>query len=443
MPKTNSALSVFAACGLPAETLDRLARETGFCKRSGGKINPADFLAQFCAESIQGTVSNNDIAAAIHTHTGVSVSRQAYWLRLGDECLAFFQAVLAELIRSKLDPVVRTLCPLFKRVLIQDSTIIQLPAKLFACFSGVKNATTSACNARIQGIYDLCSGRFVHFSIDPYSKNDLWAAPEIQVERGDLVLRDRGYFVLSTIAANKAKGADTISRYKAKTALYDARTHVKIDLLRLLTLHGQVDRIILAGENKDVRVRLLAVPVPEDVANLRRMKAKKETKGHQPSEEVLALMSWSIFIVTVEDTRITSILIMTLYRLRWRIENIFKTWKSFFSFAKVHPVAENHLRILLTARLIMISICFHHAFVPLCDAIRRHTNKQLSLIKFMRYVQKNTTQLPRLLARRFWKTQWLKEIARFCAYDKRKRQNFIDTVHAVFSDLTMAIAPLA
>jgi hypothetical protein len=442
MPKVHSAVSVFSACGLSAEAIDRLARETEFSKRSGGKINATDFLAHFCAEAIKGTVSNNDIAAAVQTHTGVSASRQAYWLRINDECLAFFKAVLAELIRSKLVPVAWKLCPLFKRVLIQDSTIIQLPAKLFECFSGVKNATTTACNARIQGIYDLCTGRFIQFSIDSYSKNDLAAAPDIPVEAGDLVLRDRGYFLLSTIAANKAKGADTISRYKHRTSLYDTQTQEKLDLLALLTKHGKIDRMVLAGENKDIRLRLLAVPVPEEVANLRRMKAKKET-NHMLSAEVLALMSWSIFIVTIENTTITITEIMALYGLRWRIENIFKTWKSFFNFDKVHQVSENQLRILLLARLIMISICFHHAFVPLYHAILRHSNKQLSLMKFMRYLRQNPSQLPRFLVKGFWNIHLLDAVARFCTYDKRKRRNFVDNVCSIFAGLLIIPVHLA
>ncbi len=438
-----SALSVFSACELSSEVIERIARETGFSKRSGGKISASDFLANFCAESIKGTVSNNDIAAAIHAHTGVSASRQAYWERINDDCLMFFKAILAELIRSKLSSVVWTLCPLFKRILIQDSTIIQLPARLFECFSGVKNAATTTCNARIQGIYDLCSGRFIQFSIDPYSKNDLSVASNIQVEPGDLVLRDRGYFLLSTIAAHKAKGADTISRYKHKTALYDVQTQDPIDLLTLLTQRDKADMLVLAGENKNVRVRLLAVRVPEEVANLRRMKAKKEYKGHNPSAEVLALMSWSIFIVTVENTAITITEVMALYRLRWRIENIFKTWKSYFSFDKVHQVSENQLRTLLTARLIMISICFHHAYLPLCNAILQHAKKQLSLMKFMRYVRKNLSLLPRLMVKSFWSIQMLGAVARYCTYDRRKRRNFVDNVHAVNADISTILIPLA
>ena len=87
----------------------------------------------------------------------------------------------------------------YKRILIQDSTVIRLPLKLFGVFSGVKNAAGSVCNARIQGIYDLIAGEFVYFSIDPYSKNDTVASIDIPVRKGDLVLRDRGYFNLTAV----------------------------------------------------------------------------------------------------------------------------------------------------------------------------------------------------------------------------------------------------
>jgi Transposase DDE domain len=391
MAEAGSAVSVFSACGLTEEVVEGLARLSGFLKRAAGKIKPLPFLAYFCLQAIKGTVSTNDLAAAIESGTGASASRQAYWLRINEACQTFFQAVLGVVIERKVDPVPPAVGTLFKRILLHDSTVVQLPAKLFGAFSGVKNGTAvAACNARIQNVYELLSGRFLHFSIDPYSKNDLLAAPEIPVQPGDLVLRDRGYFVLSTIAKHKAIGVDTISRYKHKTTLYDKETRKPIDLLDMLKRRGKVDQIVLAGKDMQLRLRLVAVPVPEEVANLRRMKAKKEVRGHNPSAEILELMSWSIFVLTVEDPSLTPTMIMQLYGLRWRIENIFKTWKSSFNFDKIHQVSEVQLQVLLTARLIMIVIAYQRAFLPLCQTILRRSQKQLSLMKFMRYISQNT-----------------------------------------------------
>jgi hypothetical protein len=323
----------------------------------------------------------------------------------------------------------------FKRILVQDSTIIQLPAKLFPSFSGVTNHAVTVCNARIQGVSDLCAGQFISFSIDPYSYNDLLAAPQIEAQPGDLVLRDRGYFLIENIGELKKRGIDTISRYKHTTAFYDPETKAEIDLLSLLSHRETVDMIVLAGKMKNIRVRLLAAPVPEELANLRRMKAKKQAKSYTPSTEVLQLMSWSIFIVTIESPKLTITHVMRLYRLRRRIENIFKTWKSYFSFNQLHQVLKRQLLVLLSARLIVISLSYYHAYTPLSREILQQNNRQLSLMKFMCYVQKNPLLLPQLLNPQKWTTRLLGPIAYYCTYDKRRRTNFIDHLEAILNEL--------
>jgi len=84
------------------------------------------------------------------------------------------------------------------------------------------------------------------------------------------------------------------------------------------------------------KARIAAELVKEDIANQRRMKAKKESGGKNPSKELPALMSGTIFIVTFKTEKFTFEMILKLYGLRWRIENIFKTWKSHCSFSKIH-----------------------------------------------------------------------------------------------------------
>ena len=147
-------------------------------------------------------------------------------------------------------------------------------------------------------------------------------------------------------------------------------------------------------------------------------------KGHAPSQDILMLMSWTIFITTITDPTITFKDFFTLYGLRWRIENIFKTWKSNFNFAKVHNVSEHQLRVLLTARFIMIIIFYQKLYLPLSQEIRKTTTKQLSLMKFMRYITQNIEILPELLDQRMWTTNSLEALVRYCTYDKRKRVNF-------------------
>jgi len=433
MKKKSDPFDLFSCAGLDREKVRQLAFGTGFCQRDSGKISAPDFLVHLCLESVSGTVSYNDLAARVEAQTGIAASRQAYWERTDEPCVRFFQSVLEHVMLSKCDPVdIESIKRRgrFKRILLQDSTIIKLPLRLFEVFSGVKNAHAAVCNARIQGIYDLLSGHFVHFSIDPYSKNDQAATLEIPVQAGDLVLRDRGYFRIQAVEAHKRAGADSINRYKHLTTLYDPATGQKINLLELLTRNGSVDMLVSAGTEQTIAIRLIAFPAPEETANLRRMKAKKEM-NYPPSRELLQLMSWTIFLTTITDPSVTFKEIAALYALRWRIENIFKTWKSYFNFQKVHNVPEIQLRVLLKARLIMITLAYQRLFVPLLRQLSRTCGKSVSLIKLMRYITQNLDLLPTYLRSPTPSLQLCEAVLRYCTYEKRHRPNFITEMEAI------------
>ena len=198
------------------------------------------------------------------------------------------------------------------------------------------NQSTKLCNARIQGVYDILNEQFISFSIDKYSKNDLKAAPELTLEQGDLSLRDRGYLINDEIQRHINAGADCIYRYKNKMCLLDTVTEKPLNLLAILKNKSFLDlKVKLNNKDKTV-VRLVAIPVTEEIANKRRMKAKKEKKT-PPSTEYLKLLSWSIYLTTILVEQANYKEIFKLYCLRWRIEIIFKSWKSNMNFDGATP----------------------------------------------------------------------------------------------------------
>lgn len=412
---------------LSVETVRRIACETKFVERCWKKISPEDFLDYFCVESVNGTVSYNDLAGKIAIEEGHSASRQAYFDRMDDDCVMFFKRILEEVMKTKYDTGEITDSEFsrnYKRILIQDSTIIRLPQKLFEIYSGVKNAGISVCNARIQGVYDLLSGEFVYFSIDTYSKNDLAATFDFTLEKGDIMLRDRGYFILSAISKAIKSGADIISRYKHVTTFTDPKTGENINLLETLRENGKIDMQVLAGEKEKVLVRLIAEPVCEETANLRRMKAKKETKGRSPSGEVLELMSWSIFITTIMNPVFSFKIILMLYSLRWRIETIFKAWKSHLQFGKVHNVSKEQLSVILYARFIMICVVFVHGYHKFKFLVSSKHKKELSLLKFVRFITRNLKNfLEQFLSKRN-EAKFIDVIEKYCTYERRRRINY-------------------
>jgi hypothetical protein len=405
--------------------ITQAALQSGWLKRSPRKITPASLFDAVCFESSHGTASFNDVASRIHTLP----SRQAVARRMNKAALVFFQHCLATLIDHKTAAShTPSWLSRYHRIILQDSTVLKLPAWLFDTFSGVTNATTTVCNARIQAVYDLKNRCFLAFSIDAYSKNDLLCAPALKLQKGDLVLRDRGYLLADELQRHLDVGADCIYRHKTGTLYLDPDTRQPIDLLAELRKNGCLDLRVLLNNKAQTPVRLLSAPVSQETAGLRRMKAKKEMRGHAPSEAVLALMDWTVFITTIAAPEADFKTILATYGLRWRVEVLFKSWKSHLNFDLIHRVSKTQLSILLTARLLIITALTNWLHPRCHDLISKVHDRQLSLLKFLHYLAMKPEQLPPLvhcLSLAKPQTQHpLLMLKKYCCYDKRKRQNF-------------------
>lgn len=426
--KKKDFLLLLQSMNIGEKEIEKIAINCSFMVRKG-LVSPADLLYAICCQSTQGTVSFNDLAAKIDAENSISVSRQAIAKKVNKQsALAFLQKILSLVIMSKMDKELicslRNTCK-YKRILVQDSTILALPIRLFDIFSGVSNGHCSVCNARIQCVYDLIAENFISFTIDTYTKNDLKAAPELQLEPGDMVIRDRGYWSFSEVQRHLSIGADCIYRYK-KCQFLDVVTGVKINLLERLKADNKLDLMVKLPNEESTIVRLIAFPVSEAIANNRRMKAKKEMKS-TPTKEMLELLSWSIFVTTIPETEADYDFIFKAYSLRWRIEIIFKAWKSNMEFSKIHNVSQKQLSIILFARFIMIIICIQYIYAPARQIIRK-LDKYLSLIKLVRYLMKNPVkilQIVRGILNFKGKIDCqILSMAKYCCYEKRKRKNF-------------------
>ena len=178
------------------------------------------------------------------------------------------------------------------------------------------------------------------------------------------------------------------------------------------------------GKDHPIEVRLLAAKVSQEIACRRRQKAKKENKGHNPSKEVLFLLGYTIFITSLTSQELDINDFLEWYGLRWRIENIFKTWKSNFNFDKIHEVGEIQLRLILMARFMAITLIYEKIYVPLSKTMAGKSDKTLSLMKLMRYISRNFRAIPHLLKAACGSVKHLEIVEKYCAYDKRKRPNY-------------------
>ena len=107
-------------------------------------------------------------------------------------------------------------------------------------------------------------------------------------------------------------------------------------------------------------------------------------------------MGWTIFLTSLDSKDLDVNDFLELYGLRWRIENIFRTWKSNFNFDKIHVVGHAQLKLILMARFIAITLFYEKIYVPLSKTMTQKSNKRLSLMKLMRYISWNFKVIPQL-----------------------------------------------
>jgi hypothetical protein len=374
---------------------------------------------------MHGIASYNDIASSIENDKGTLISRQAIWKKVTESCVTYFQKVLEQVILGKVknqlaeDEIIRSK---FRRVLIQDSTIVKLPGRLFTLFSGVSNGHSTVCNARIQGVYDLLSGKFLSFTINPYSKNDHSSATEMEIMKDDLTLRDRGYLSTDELKRHLNTGAHCIYRHKMSMHFLDFDTEKPVDLLSILKKEKSIDILVKLKDKEKTVIRLVAMPVDQETASKRRMKAKKEIKGHKPSKLFLEMQSWTIFITTISKDKADFDTLLKIYGLRWRIEIIFKSWKSNLHFNHIHNVSRYQLNLIIIMRMIMFLLITQIIYNPFNQLINKQKGRNVSILKLTKYLTRNPSKIWQFINGEM--DQSLLIIERHCVYEKRNRKNF-------------------
>lgn len=331
-------------------------------KRKARKITPLLFIQAAILLVDQSVVSLSRWAVLLGVLANDRVSKQSVWGRITQGAVDLLQQTLGLVLAERVAERARALpqaLRAFHRVLIQDSTTIKLAPRLAKMFPGSRNQCGSKHGQlKIQALYDLLPQRFLSFSLSGFNRNDQAAAQDVLplLKPGDLVLRDLGYFVVDTFQRISLAGAFFLSRLRLDTGLMEPRTNRPLNLLKALRRHGRLDIPILIGKQQ-LAARLVAIPLPEPVAAERRRKAKQNRdKRCQPNATYLALLGWAIFVTNVQRKVLSARAVAEIYGLRWRIETIFKAWKSHFRITEVPEGSADQLRSIIYARLIFLTV---------------------------------------------------------------------------------------
>jgi hypothetical protein len=340
-------------------------------QRKPRKISPLAYLKAGLLLVTEHTISLSTWAILLGLVTHQTISKQAVFEQLDPSAVNFFNSVLACVLGLAIArPKCLSLdwnCP-FRRILVQDSTTAKLSEKLADIFPGGANQHGETPGVlRIQAVYDLLKQQWVSFGLSSYRRNDQKASPDIltHVRKGDLILRDLGYFAIAVLQQIGLRNAYFLSRYYFHTALFDTHGQ-RLDLLKELRKRGGLDLWVHIGSKERMPARLVAVPVPETVAAERRRKARAHLKNRcQLSKEYLALQGWTIYLTNVPKEVLSAKQISALYQQRWHIEMLFKAWKSHFQLEVISQnMSQSQLEVAIYCKLLFITMTYALPLLP-------------------------------------------------------------------------------
>ena len=349
--------------------LHQLAVSSGFCQRSARKMNPEIFfymLFYTLACNEQGSLSY--MVSLLKSEFGVIIKKQSLYERFNEKCVLFVKSVLSELLREQFDKLYSDeMLPDFTRIRIKDSTKFMVPSTLEgnygSCGGDVKSRSKASIS--IQYEYDLKSGEITCLEITSGDRNDRTDAGETacDVEKGDLIIRDLGYYSTPVLQEFISKEAFFLSRLDSSTNVYDERGKLVSfkDNYKSMKKAGinEKEMMVYVGKQTRVPVRLFLQIVPEAVYEQRIREKTKKSKGQGRSQlkDETKIRSWfHLFITNADESCLPKEKIIPLYRLRWQIELQFKVWKSVFKIETMYKMKEHRYIISLYVKLILIVI---------------------------------------------------------------------------------------
>lgn len=352
--------------------------------------------------------------------SGRCVSKQGLFDRIHEGTTAFAkQLVQHVLLYQTKKNYAAKLFDHFKKVVLHDSSTLHLPPILAFLFPGNHSRGEQKAVARIQTIIDIKGVKFLDFVLGSFTQNDQSASASIlsHVKKGDLVIRDLGYFAIASFKKLIKAQVHFLSRLKYGVGIYDKQGR-QIALKKLLGKGKRVDRQVFIGIEKQVMVRLVMIPLPPEQAARKKRKARQDRdKRLNHSKAYYQWLGYSIYITTVGNDIWTAKQVAEAYRVRWQIEIIFKSWKTGFHMQEMlHEGCGNEHRVKVSIYLMLLFMCLfiNKIYVRYKNEIEKGTDKLISLLKLAVFMANHMIEIF-LMSH----AQLKACIAQHCCYEKR------------------------
>lgn len=407
---TSTILSIFDELYNP-DICHQLARSSGFIQRSTSKIKGHEFLKVLTLpsnglseDSLNGLCER---MSAFNPEADISAS--ALIQRINTKAAVRFIkdcfARIINLTRTRLKKQYQAIeGPLkyFKNIYIQDSTVFEINKNLAKFFPGTRRGGKkggSSCKSqmKIDLVHNFATGEIADVQLYEGKRPDQALSGKIEglVTEGDLVIRDLGYFKTESFERLDKAKAYFLSRFPSHIKVYLNPADKKpIDLATYLNMYFKNRSTIdlrLWITDKRLEVRLVAYRVPKNIVTERKRKAHINSKerGRTLSKEKLALLEFSLFVTNIPVDIVSVEVIGTIYRLRWEIELIFKTWKSHLKIDILDGICLHRILCLVWSRLCMV-VLVAYVTANFMNLANKLCEGELSQNKLITYLLRNS-----------------------------------------------------
>lgn len=408
------------------QAIENTARLTKFLTRES-KITPLAFLVSIAYGLFgDGGKSLNLLASNMYNWFGIKITAQALSKRLKKtSTVNFFKRIFKMFLEFQLQHASKNqygeLLKVFAAVKLEDSTGFELNECLENDYKGHGGAGSKS-GMKLNTCYDITKNTISHIDIASGTTSDQKFSKNIEntTKKGELLIRDLGYFDLTAIVKMIAKGVYFISRLQKGVNLYFKKNCKAIDIydfLKKQTQNGNnVDSQVYLGEQK-IPTRLIAVKVPDEVKKKRIEKFKKIRKK-EPTSEYITWCEYSIFVTNIPREKFSCNIIIHIYKIRWQIELLFKSLKSILSIHIIRSKNKNSATCMIYAKLtsIMSAFLIVSNAANLCDE-----QQELSVDKTMKWLN-NDNQLGIAVAKDELKKLYESMVIELCRLCKDKRQ---------------------
>jgi hypothetical protein len=339
-------------------------------------------------------MSLNDHGAAIMQRYGVEIKKQSIDERFNESSVGLLKELLRRQLDSQLTNVVQrkglnTVLKRFSAVKVKDSTRFQVPDNLKEVYPGAGGGSSEA-GVHVQFEFDLLSGKTTDLGFTDAKYQDNTDAKQTlgSIQRGELILRDLGYFSFEALEHIHDAEAFFITRRLSTMVLFSAQTGKRVnynDLYKQLKNSKKDTLELPVVTTQGLPVRLIVERLPKNQVDKRIAKAgeKARKRGQKLTKEFKSRARLNMFLTNVPQHWIEAKKIRKIYRLRWQIELCFKAWKSFYHLAQNKPMKQQRFECYLYGTLLLVMINWEIAN-NFSAILYGYYDKPLSILKFFK-----------------------------------------------------------